>query len=301
MNLIPLQYTPASVSLALEEIQAQHPAWAETQRARLERALQILNRPGSIQRDTEPPHDFVVESASAPDLCYTVSSEPAACTCPDFEKRAKREGHVVECKHRIAVYLAVRAAEITEQVRQQQRAEIELDGERERARQFEALLDHIMTAIADTDSALALPAGELRQLIARDLAPYAHIAQDRRSCYPAPAPTQLFPEDTPARWCVCTICMDTGDVELANGQVKRCWCQAEPDDPHDREGVSYFEVAGEPGSEHDDKPIPFESEIPDRGDWTERIVEVSESKAGGATEQPPASVVVDQTPLGGTP
>ena len=70
---------------------------------RLEKAKEIVANGGVHPMIGQPDH-FAVEASDGG--VYTVN---AACTCPDYEHRQHLNGRL--CKHRLAVYLHLEAAE----------------------------------------------------------------------------------------------------------------------------------------------------------------------------------------------
>lgn len=75
--------------------------WPQLDPARIERAVEIAAKPGTIYNAKCPPGEFDVRNSKG-NGWYRVSTKAKTCTCPDHIK-----GHV--CKHRLAVWLFVEA------------------------------------------------------------------------------------------------------------------------------------------------------------------------------------------------
>ena len=75
--------------------------WPGLDPARINRAVEIAAKPGTIYNAKCPPGEFDVRASSGRGW-YHVNTKARTCTCPDSKK-----GHV--CKHRLACWLFVEA------------------------------------------------------------------------------------------------------------------------------------------------------------------------------------------------
>lgn len=92
------------VDLAAQELRDRFPAWSEKNKDRIERAIDRV-KCNCVSR-TNDPNLFLVFKSSSVSPCQRIDRSAGTCTCEDFQFRQSK------CKHRIAVYLAMRALEI---------------------------------------------------------------------------------------------------------------------------------------------------------------------------------------------
>ena len=103
---------PAYIDNALNELALQFPEWCSVfeHQVRIQRAEQIAKQ-GGIERIGE--QRFTVPSSRTDNEPYIVDRSVGTCTCPDYRKNLFHTSPTGwKCKHRIAVYLTLRAFEM---------------------------------------------------------------------------------------------------------------------------------------------------------------------------------------------